>query len=437
MFKWPWTKKQPDTKLEQKSTGGGSGNTPAYNSFLSFLQGGNNWDLSFIKLIEYYRCCEPFAESVDIIAEGFADITPILKDKRTGEVVEEPEFFDLLNYPNSEMSYKDFARHLSSMFSITGNPFIKLIGPETRPPVELDILSPQYATIFPDSVGFVGSIKVNSEFESSVYRGDKINGRYRYRANQDNELWRVFQFNPNRGTRRFWGVPMAQPCYNDIEQIIQLGIHNNSLLRNGARPSGILTTKDNEYPLSVEQFKRMQDQFDAYYSGAINAGRPLIAENMDWKDAIQSNRDMDYENLSGNARSSIYKRFRIPLPMTEQNRQTQNNYALSQLAVYDNAILPHADFLFEQIKNAILYRFRDDWQYIEMTYDPEQIEALKIRQMEYIKDKSAIKVHTVNELRTDFGDEPLDNGDVLLRPSNEIPVLEEEAFTEDAAPINE
>ena len=427
---WPWG---GGSKVEQKS---GSGNVPNQVGFLNFLQRGHNYDLAFHKFIEYYKMCEPFAEAVDLRADAFADIKPVLVNKKTGDVVEDEEYMAFLERPNSDMNYKDFARHLSSMMDVTGNPFIKLLGPESRPPLEIDVVSPVFTTLFPDFSGRLERVFVSSEFENATYHSDRKDGYNRLRANQDNELWQIVSFNPDRGTRRLYSTPMAQSCSYDIEQVIEAGAHNKSLLQNGARVGGVLTTKDNEYPLSDEQFKRMQDQFDAFHRGSENAGRPLVAENMEWKDNHISNKDMDYEHLVANARSAIYKRYKIPLPMTEQGSQTFNNYASAQLTFYDQSVLPHADFLLSNIKDATLYRFRKDHKDLILTYDPTSITALETRKVENIKVKKEVGVHSVNELRQDFGDEPVDGGDSIFIESNKIPLNEEE-FSNDATELNQ
>jgi phage portal protein BeeE len=193
----------------------------------------------------------------------------------------------------------------------------------------------------------------------------------------------------------------------------------------------MLSTTDNEYPLTKEQFGRMQNQMDRYMSGTENSGRPLVGENMRWQEIIVNNRDMDYENLSKNAQNSIYKRFDIPLPLVENDSQTYNNYAQAMLALYDMGVLPLTQFLFNQLSAALIYRFRpNDYRDLYLTYDEENIKALQIRRTEAIKLKKEVGVHLVNELRADFGDEPKEGLDVLLRPANEIDVLDDDAYQE-------
>jgi phage portal protein BeeE len=288
----------------------------------------------------------------------------------------------------------------------------------------------------PDNVGDVNTITVNTQFMNATYRAKDVQRRKRYYHGTDNEIWHVFTFNPDRGTQIYYGTPIAKPLYYDIEQYIASGTHNRSLLLRGARPGGTFS-HNGEVPLTDKQFKRMQDQIDQYYVGANNAGRPLFLENIEYTEHIVHNKDMDYATLVANARSAIYRQFRIPLPLVESSTMTHNNYETAQVALYEKAVLSVTDKLYEQLTLALMYRYEEDWQRYELAYDKASIPALQLRQTETVKTKKQINVHTINELRADFGDEPLPGGDVLMRPSNEIPALEEDGIPPQGEPASE
>jgi len=407
--------------MEMKS----AGSPLLASSFVGHLQDTDNWDLSFAVLIQYFERCAPFSDAVNRIAEGFAELPLYVRRKSTGEMMAKHPLLTLLQYPNDSMSQADFLLHFASMFLITGNPYIQSFGPITRPPASLDILNPQHSTVNPDRMGDMDTIRIQSEFMNVVFRGDNIDGRKRFRAkSDDNELWPVFSFNPRRGTRHFFGTPIAKPLYNDIEQYIYSGRHNKSLLKRGARPGGVFSTNDNKYPLTDAQFRRMQDQVDLYFVGADNAGRPMLFENVKYEETIINNRDMDYKTLTLNTRTAIYRQFKIPLPTVEQDAQTFSNYQTSQVAEYDKAILPVARFLLGQLTSALMYRFEKDWRDYELWYNEKEIPELAPRRMEVVKTQKEINVSTVNELRVLLGLEERDGGDVILRPANEIPPLE-------------
>jgi len=405
--------------LEEKSYG----NPLGASSFAAHLQDSDNWDLSFAVLIQYFERCAPLADAIQRISEGFAELPIVVRKISTGELITKHEFLKLLQYPNDSMSQEDFLCQLASMYLITGNPFLQSLGPVTRPPASLDVLNPQYSRIEPNRLGDMSLIYMQSEFMNAVYKGDNVDGRLRFRASDDNEIWPVFSFNPRRGSRHFYGTPIPKPLYNDIEQYIYSGRHNKSLLKRGARPGGTFSTNDNQYPLTDAQFKRMQDQIDLYFVGAENAGRPMLFENVKYQENIVTNRDMDYKTLSLNTRTAIYRQYKIPLPSIEQGAQTYSNYETSTVAEYDKAILPVARFILGQLTSALMYRFESDWKDYELWYDETQIPELAPRRIDNIKTQKEIGVSTVNELRVGLGLKPVAGGDVILRPANEIPAL--------------
>lgn len=408
-----------ETATETKNANPHSAN----RSFVQFLQDNDNWQLSFAILIEYSKRCSPFGNSIAIISEALADIPLHVKDIKTGDFVENHDAVEFLKYPNNDQSYEDFITQLAGMYLITGSPLVTTFGSTTRPPSSIDILNPKDADPQPDQTGALGSIRLNSEFNNKNYIAKFDKGRTRYRAGNDNEIWPVFAFNPDRGSRKFWGTPTAQPLYYEIEQYINAGMHNKTMLKRGARPGGLFSI-ETETPLTDEQRKQLQDAVDVYYAGPSNAGRPMVAHNIKFQEHIVSNRDMDYKSLVDNASDSIYRQFKIPLPMVSNKANTYSNYETSLVALYDRAVLPLAKFLYRQLTMAIMYRFTQDWKRYEFAYDEGDIGALQIRRNEAVKLEKDIAVSTVNELRQEIGREPLPDGDVILRSSTDVPALD-------------
>lgn len=410
----------PQPKIEKKS-----GDSGSYGgvSFIGYLQDGDNWDLSFMILLQYFQRCAPFGDVVGKISEAFSEIPIYVFKKSTEEIIRKHPILDLLQYPNDNMSQEDFLRHICSMLLITGNPLLETLGPVTREPLSLDVINPQYSTIMADGFGAMGNIRISSPFMNKVYKGESEEGRLRFRHSDDNELWPMFLFNPNRGSTRFYGAPIARPLYYDIEQYIQAGKHNMSLLIRGARPGGSFHTKTPDQ-LTDTQFKRMQDQIDMYYVGANNAGRPLLLENTEYTEHIVHNRDMDYPTIVKNATTAIYRQFNWPLPSVDSATMKFSNYETSQVAEYDKAVLPVARFILSQLTSALMYRYEKDWKDYALTIDEREIPELAPRRIANVKAQGEINVNEVNELRQMLGDEPISGGDAIYAPNNMVPLLD-------------
>ena len=65
--------------------------------------------------------------------------------------------------------------------------------------------------------------------------------------------------------------------------------------------------------MSDEQFDRLKAELDENFSGARNAGRPLLLEGgLDWKTLSLSPRDMDFVEAKSSAAREIALAFGVP-----------------------------------------------------------------------------------------------------------------------------
>ena len=98
-----------------------------------------------------------------------------------------------------------------------------------------------------------------------------------------------------------------------------LDVHNaadawcKALLDNSARPSGALVYAGSAGALTEEQFTRLKSELDENFSGARNAGRPLLLEGgLDWKPLSLSPKDMDFARAKHDAAREIALAFGVP-----------------------------------------------------------------------------------------------------------------------------
>ena len=431
MFKFPWQNKAVPADTETRS----GATVPPYFTRAGLFENAGCYDLSFFALLKYYKQCAPLADSVDTIANDAAEIDPIVWDTKENEPVEDHDVLALLEIPNTTQSYEDFMIELASMFLITQNTFLESVGNVKRPPLSIEMRSPVYSTLLADSVGDLGKILINTTFINDAYKAETVKRRARYYRGNDKEIWPILGFNPEKGSNKFYGTPRIQSLYYEIEQYIASGRHNTALLKNGARPGGVMTAKP-EAPLTADQRQYAQDQLDIYYGGPDNTGRVMFAEWFEYKDMIVNNRDMDFKTLREGTRESIYLRFNIPLPMVTTGTMTFSNYETAQVAEYENAVVPLVKYLLKQITLATMYRYHpeDPGRYV-ITIDETKIGALGAVRTKTIETMSKIGVSKVNELRVAQGLEPLEGeeGEAIMIPANQIPLVDDEANMNDDA----
>jgi len=121
------------------------------------------------------------------------------------------------------------------------------------------------------------------------------------------------------------------------------GEWNKALLDNSARPSGALVYQPKDGGnLSADQYERLKQELEAGYSGAVNAGRPLLLEGgLDWKSMGFSPKDMDFIEAKNAAARDIALALGVP-PMLigVPGDNTYANYQEANRAFYRLTVVP-------------------------------------------------------------------------------------------------
>ncbi|MBO6637922.1 MAG: phage portal protein [Roseitalea sp.] len=118
---------------------------------------------------------------------------------------------------------------------------------------------------------------------------------------------------------------------------------NKALLDNAARPSGALIYAPGDgSTLTAEQYDQLKRELADGYSGALNAGRPLLLEGgLDWKAMGLTPRDMDFIEAKNSASRDIALAFGVPpMLLGIPGDNTYSNYQEAQRAFYRLTVLP-------------------------------------------------------------------------------------------------
>lgn len=404
------------------------------NDYLSLLQsiidsGANTGsqvkkNIGMMSEIFYYLTCKPVSKSIDLIAGKMSVIPPILKNKKTGDELRAHPVLSLLNSPNSDMTREEFLFRYAAFYLITGNSFIHAIGFAKQPPSELKVLMPQ-------SMNYSGST-IDDTPDAFEYRTNNIGISFKYTPEKNvnrylssgelSELWHVKTYNPELSSTTPFGVSLMNSIQLEIKQHTEANRHNLSMLLNGARLSGILST---EGSLTKNQREFLKEQFRTLYQGAENAGKTLFAEGgkTNYNAISATSKDMDFFLLKKDNKFDIYDRFNVPLPLVSPDHMTMDNYSEAKLALYDDAVTPLADTLLSELERLLFPRYRDlqnsDWM---LTYSEQDIPALKRRSDASIKNKQETGAFTTNEIRNLYGMDNIPGGDTIYQPINLVPI---------------
>ncbi len=382
------------------------------------------FDITPQKALFYYNVTAPVATAIDLVNDEFKNLD--LAVNTDGTITTDDDIIQFLQQPNADMVLEDFLEVMGIFFLVTNEVYIVATGSFNQEPAELIIVSPADVEVRKSRLdGFVEEISVQSSMGSQqggfasrvVFKRDELQFRF-FNDSKTAEIWQIKGFNSQLTGR---GRSKLNSISDEIEQYIQMSVHNLSLLRKGARPAGAVTIKPEDGPLSPEQFDRMIEQISQFWSGAENAGNVMILDGADFKPLIMTARDMDFQNLKKNVTATIFNRYKVPLPLVTLEKMTLANMDSAKLNLYDNAVLPFAFRMFSELTAFLGSRFSmaENGKLVPFQ---DNITALRPRNMATLKLRKDLGALTVNEIREEIGKAPIpQGGDVVFIPSNLVP----------------
>jgi len=373
----------------------------------------SNYSLSIKNAITLYRECSPFYMVVDKIINSYAEIPFKLFDTKNNEYVEDHPVLDLLKSPNLDETEFSFKETLASLFLITGNSFLMCTGDINSQPLEIFNLSPLFLSPFQSSSSIFNMYPKSWQYSnmgSINFEAEETISGLRYYNSNDKELWHIKKFNPHQLYSSFFGMSKAYPLFNEME-CYMAGLNNNAaLLKNGARPSVAWVNNRGE-ELTDAQFERIKREARKY-SGSDNAGSTPVLDGMDIKEMSQNNRDMQFKELQDVMLSRIANIYGVPLALILDSSMTLNNLQTARLHLDKDAVIPLAKRINAELTRFLLPRY-DDSENLKFAIDVSEIESLKPEVLQNSLLMKQIGVNTINEIRSNNGYLPVENGDDL------------------------
>jgi HK97 family phage portal protein len=437
-MKWPPWKSSKRT--EKKSAITSIPISPG--SFLGYaLTGGGSVNAQ--QAATWYRTNSAVATAVDIIAESFEQISPVLEitDRNGNKTFEDDgEVIQLLKKPNGFQTWQEFAGGISRHYLLNHDSHIAGLGNINREPIEIYAVKPQNVSVTEDFTdSFPASYIVPQGAGRGTYNRETAKNReMRFYDGPLKELYHIMGFSSR--SNNIQGDSPLEAAALETKQQIEGRIHNLQMLKRGGRLSLIVSLKDEEEPTpgDDDEHKERAQRINEQLSGADNAGKIAVvsAGDMDITEVGKSNKDMDYAKLDETASQAIYNRYRIPLPIISLKASTFNNMQTAIEFLYDFAVLPHADIIFAGASKFLLPRYGIDTETARITYNPDSITALMSRRLDQLEKRRKMNIETINELRAGLPNKgDIEGGDNLYQPVNLVP-LGSEVF-EDVEPDEE
>lgn len=297
---------------------------------------------------------------VRMVAEAAASV-PWLMYQGREELIDHP-LLALIERPNPLDTSVSFIEAICANLLLYGNAYIEsvLIDGQLR---ELYALRPDRMSVEPGRNGWPSAY---------VYRaqGDEI--RYQMQGESIEPILHIRLFNPLDDYYGFAPLAAAQVA---LDTHNAASFWNKALLDNSARPSGALVYAGPEGAhLTDAQFDRLKEELEESFSGAENAGRPLLLEGgLDWKALSLSPKDMDFSESKASAAREIALAFGVPpLILGLPGDNTFSNYSEAHRAFWRQTVLP----LVTRVQKSFQVWLQPGYGPFRFDYNADRLEAL-------------------------------------------------------------
>jgi HK97 family phage portal protein len=326
-----------------------------------------------------FACVKAIAQTVASVPFVFYRDTPSGREKLPPSHPLTKLFWGL----NPLMTRYDFWEASMVYLELTGNCFWALEkGDASGLPAEMWPLRPDRMRIVPDKEDLIQGY-LFTVGERSVAYGSR-------------EIIHIKYFNP---LSEWWGMSPLSAARQGLLADFYAVMYNQKFFRQGARPSGVLTTEE---PLDDSSFQRLRAEFDQAYSGAERAHRVILLEKgLQWQSISLPQKDMEFIEQRKLSRGEILAVYKVP-PI-EVGILEFANYANSETQdkiFWTKGVIPRLRKIEEAINTFLVPRFGGD---IFGEFDLSRVEAL--RENEDLKSQVAQRlvesgIWTTNEARS-------------------------------------
>ena len=312
----------------------------------------------------------------------------------------------LLARPNPTMARAEFVEAVTGYFLIAGNSFVEAVGGGDSAR-ELWPLRPDRMKVVAGAAGLPQGYVYSLGGAERRWDADPVTGRA--------AILHLKSFHP---LDDWYGLSPVEPAASAIDQRNESDKWNMALMQNGARPSGALVYEPKgaaNANLSDEQFARLKREVTAQYSGARNAGRPMLLDGgLTWQGMSLSPKDMDFLDARHAAARDIALAFGVPPQLLGiPGDNTYANYREARLALWEDTVIPLLYHLRDEFNAWLVPQFDDE---ATLEIDLDKVPALAPRRERVWSRVQAAQFLTINEKRRMVGLGAVEGGDTIPQP---------------------
>lgn len=305
----------------------------------------------------------------------------------------------LLKRPNFRCTGHELLSKIYASLLIAGNAYITRVDIKNTPR-EIHCLRSDCVTLVLDDHGW-----------PCAYNHSVGSHTVRYTIDESNsQLLHIALYNP---LDDFLGVSPLASAHMALDIHNAASNWNKALLDNSARPSGALVYGASDASnLTQEQFERLKIELEDGYSGAGNAGRPMVLEGgLDWKQMGFSPKDMDFmEARNGAARDIALALGVPPMLLGIPGDNTYSNYQEANRAFLRQTILPLVTKVMASFENWLGNQWNPEFR---LDIDRDKIEGLAVDRDSLWKRVNEASFLTVNEKRFATGYGEIDRDEII------------------------
>lgn len=429
-MKWPWNKSEPEPtrgrRYEAKSFT--LGLTDSLGKFM--ILGAGQSASTPASALSLYELSSAVATPIDLIADTFSVIGIALQVGN--EVILEHDALDFMKAPSPFFDQELFLNVLAKNYLITGEASFVAVGNINRPPLRLTPISPGIMTPVAGEASEAPSSWIVSGRELSGTYSANVNAKdVRYLDGNLRELEVIRGFSPRNNSLLRGQSPLVAAS-REVRSNILGTEHNVSILENGGRVSLVFHFEED---MDDDDFEAVREDIISRYGGSSKAGTIGVTAGgkLQVEELGATPKDMDFANLQSLVSKAVAMRYKVPLPLVSDERQTLNNYELALLALYDHAVIPLSQKILSGLGMLLLPRYGLDPKKARFIINQDTVTALVQRRNAELKMRRDMNLETINELRASLGREEIEGGDELYQNATLVPVGKD-LFTDDNEP---
>ena len=309
--------------------------------------------LGYMRNAVAYRC-------IRMIAEGAASLH--YNVFREGDELDNHPLRALLLTPNPRQTGADLFEALFVNLLCFGNAYLEVVA-DGLTPREVYCLRPDRVRVIPGPDGWPEGYDYAVGGHSVTLRNDGV------------PLPQVLHLKMFDPLDDHYGMAPLAAAQVALDIHTAASMWNKALLDNSARPSGALVYAADGANMSDEQFARLKEELETTFSGALNAGRPILLEGgLDWKPLALSPKDMDFMEAKSAAAREIALALGVPpLLLGLPGDNTFANYAEANRALWRQTIIPLAQRAMQAIAHWLAPAYEPG---LQLDLDLDRVEAL-------------------------------------------------------------